>query len=145
MDITIFGSSAAYGFSGWDLYSDVALIDQDALVTTITVTIQELELTSYTYVPLVALLCGIIGLIATILPVACGNKMVNKLFGILSLLLAVVSIILMVLYITDLSYEGGVSSIAAANVGASYGVYLGFVGAVLMVLGGIGDFARKTN
>ncbi len=138
MDVTIIGKTVTYGFSGWDLYSDVSLVDQ------IAVTIQDMKLTSYTYVPLVALLCGIIGLIATILPVACGNKMVNKLFGILSLLLAVVSIILMVLYVTDLSYEEDVL-LAATNVGASYGVYLGFVGAILMVLGGIGDFARKTN
>ena len=49
----------------------------------------------------------------------------------------------MVLYMTDLSYSGGYEGLATATVGASYGVYIGIVGAVLMILGGIGDIARN--
>ena len=69
----------------------------------------------------------------------------NHRIGIIALILAIVSIVLMVLYMTDLSYSGGYEGLATATVGASYGVYIGIVGAVLMILGGIGDVARKTE
>lgn len=146
IEMTIWTESGAYAFSGWDLYSDKALISTTFLGQDLSLYLSDLELTSYSYVPLVTLVCGIIGLIASILPVASsGSKTINKIFGIVALLLAVVSIVLMALYMTDLSYSGGYEGLATATVGASYGVYIGIVGAVLMVLGGIGDIARKTN
>ena len=144
IEMALMGESGTYAFSGWDLYSDIAIFSIPIL--DFSIPISELELTSYSYVPLVALICGIIGLIATILPVASsGSKNINRIFGIIALILAIVSIVLMVLYMTDLSYSGGYEGLATATVGASYGVYIGIVGAVLMILGGIGDVARKTE
>ena len=140
IEMALMGESGTYAFSGWDVsIFSIPLLD-------ISIPISELELTSYSYVPLVALICGIVGLIATILPVASsGSKNINRIFGIIALILAIVSIVLMVLYMTDLSYSGGYEGLATATVGASYGVYIGIVGAVLMILGGIGDIARKTE
>ena len=95
--------------------------------------------------PLVALVCGIVGLIATALPVASKSGAISKLFGFIALILAIVSIVLMVMYNSDLSYSGGYEGLAKATVSASYGLWIGMAGAVLMVLGGIGDLARKTH
>ena len=146
IEMTILGESGTYAFSGWDLYSDKAIVSASLLGQNYSINLSDLELTSYSYVPLVALICGIIGFIATVLPVASsGSKNINKIFGVIALILAIVSIVLMVLYMTDLSYDGGYEGLATATVGASYGVYIGIVGAVLMVLGGIGDVARKTE
>ena len=146
IEMAILGESGTYAFSGWDLYSDKAIVSASLLGQNYSINLSDLELTSYSYVPLVALICGIIGFIATVLPVASsGSKNINRIFGIIALILAIVSIVLMVLYMTDLSYSGGYEGLATATVGASYGVYIGIVGAVLMILGGIGDIARKTE
>ncbi len=146
IEMTLWTQSGTFAFSGWDVYSDKALISTNILGQEFSLKLSDLELTSYSYVPLVTLVCGIVGLIASILPVASnGSKSINRVFGVITLLLAVASIILMVLFMTDLSYSGGYEGLATATVSASYGVYIGIAGAVLMVLGGIGDIARKTN
>lgn len=142
IEINLLGEKGVYGFSGWDLYSDATV---DILGQYFSINLSDLDLTDYTYVPLVALVCGIVGLIATALPVASKSGAISKLFGFIALILAIVSIVLMVMYNSDLSYSGGYEGLAKATVSASYGLWIGMAGAVLMVLGGIGDLARKTH
>lgn len=145
IEMTILGEKGVYGFSGWGLYSDAAIYETDFLGQHFSINLSDLDLTDYTYVPLVALVCGIVGLIATVLPVASKSGVISKLFGFIALILAIVSIVLMVMYNSDLSYSGGYEGLATATVSASYGLWIGMAGAVLMVLGGIGDLARKTR
>lgn len=141
VDWSIASSAKTYGFSGWDLYSD-------ATVTTILgqdVKLSDLELSNYAYAPLVALICGVIGILATVLPKFVKNDMAGKIFGILALILAIVSIVLMVLYTTDLADSAEISGLARISVSASYGTYIGIVGALLMVIGGVADIMKKTH
>lgn len=142
IELTLLGETETYAFSGWDLYSD-------AEVTSIlgqSITISDFELTEYSYAPLVALICGVIGIITAILPRFLDNGLVNKVLGIVSFILAIVAVIIMVLYMTDLSYEDGIMEIATSvKISASYGLYIGIVGAVLMIIGGLSDVVFKKS
>lgn len=141
VDWSIASSAKTYGFSGWDLYSDATVTNifgQD-------VKLSDFDLSNYTYAPIVALICGVIGILATVLPKFVKNDMVSKIFGILALILAIVSIVLMVLYTTDLADSAEVTGLAKISVSASYGTYIGIVGALLMVIGGVADITKKTN
>ena len=140
----IFGSSTSkYAFSGWDLYSD-ATVYKGILIDEIK--ISDLDISNYSYAPLVVLICGVVGIIATILPMFVKNETASRVLGIIALILAIVSIVLMVLYVTDLTANESVTilftkiSYAAS---ASYGAYIGIVGALLMVIGGIADITKK--
>lgn len=143
--LTLIGENIEHTFSGWDLYSDKAIYSDTVFEQKLSIHISDLEITSYDYVPLVALVCGVIGIIATIIPVALNGRNIGRILGIVALILAIVSVVLMALYMTDLSYSGGIEGVATVTVEASYGVYVGIVGAVLMILGGIGDIMRKAN
>lgn len=140
IELTVLGSTETYGFSGWSLYSDATV----ATVIGVDIKMSDLSLSSYDYAPLVALICGIVGIIATALPMFVKNDAASKVLGIVSLLLAVVSAVLMVLFMTDLSSSAEVTGVAKVAISASYGVYLGIVGAVLMVIGGIADIMKKS-
>jgi len=136
-----FGSyNLTYNFSGWDLYSD-ATVNSD-----LGLKVSDLDLSNYSYAPLVVLICGVVGIIATILPMFVKNETASRVLGIIALILAIVSIVLMVLYVTDLTANESVTilftkiSYAAS---ASYGAYIGIVGALLMVIGGIADITKK--
>lgn len=139
IEYTLLGNTNTFGFSGWSLYSDATV----TTVLGVDIKISDLDLSNYSYAPLVTLICGVVGIIATALPMFLKNDAANKILGIVSLLLAVVSIVLMVLFMTDLSDSAEVTGIAKIAISASYGVYIGIVGAALMVIGGVADIMKK--
>lgn len=140
IELIIGSSTSKYAFSGWDLFSD-ATVYKGILIDEIK--ISDLEISNYSYAPIVVLISGAIGIIATIIPVFVKNEAASKALGIIALILAVVSIVLMVLYVTDLSDTSGFSETIKSVIKASYGAYIGIVGALLMVIGGIADIAKK--
>lgn len=107
--------------SGWDIATD-----SDGEV-------------GYWYAPIVALVCGVISLIAMIFPMIMPAKNIGKALGALGLILAVVTIIVTVLYYNDL---GSISS-DYFSFGAGAGVWVVIVGAVITIIGAILDFAKK--
>lgn len=121
IDIGIWGDSESA--SGWDVATD----DDYS------------EIASYTYAPLVALVCGIISLIAMIVPIVLPAKNIGKVLSLIGLILAIVTIIITALYYNDLGSfnEYGVSF------GAGAGVWVVIAGAALTVIGGIIDLVIK--
>lgn len=136
-----FGSyNLTYNFTGWNLYTD-ATVNSD-----IGLKISDLDASSYSYAPLVVLICGVVGIIATILPMFVKSKTASQVLGIIALILAIVSIVLMVLYVTDIAVSQSVTILLVKisyTASASYGAYIGIVGALLMVIGGIADVVKK--
>ena len=132
MDFTasssLFGESYTETISGWDAYHDIG---------------SEM---SYSYAPLVALICGIISVISMILPVAMNVPKVNKIFGIIALILAIVSIVLMILFKGEISTDLiDLGQIGSVTVSAGYGLWMGVVGAVLIIIAGLYDIIRKPS
>lgn len=135
-----FGSyNLTYNFTGWNLYTD-ATVNSD-----IGLKISDLDASSYSYAPLVVLICGVVGIIATILPMFVKSKTASQVLGIIALILAIVSIVLMVLYVRDIAASQSVTLLVKISytASASYGAYIGIVGALLMVIGGIADVVKK--
>lgn len=113
--------------TGWDLYTDS----------------DTAELTSYYYVPLVALIAGIIGVISTVLPVASNKPGINKGFGFLALILAIVALVFLVLFMNDFSGDVIILGVKA-KISMAYGFWIAVAGAALIIIGGIASIARKT-
>ena len=98
--------------------------------------------TEYTWVPLVALICGIISLLLMVLPTFMNVdkfQQINNILGIVALVMALLVIIFGILFITqEFSYLGG-------NVKVKFGDYyktgIGYwftmIGAVITFVGGI--------
>lgn len=103
------------------------------------------ELFEYSYAPVIALACGIIALITTILPIVYNNEKINKLLGIITLILAVVAIVIGFLFYGSVSDSMSVPSIGTATAGVAIGFWLCIVGAVITALGGILDIMKKDN
>lgn len=120
-DITIFGQTE--GASGWEIATDSDYS----------------EILSYTYAPIVSLICGIICLIAMIIPIVLPAKNIGKALGALGLILAIVTLIVSVLYYSDLGGE----TIWEFEYGSGAGVWVVIVGAVLTIIGGIIDLVVK--
>lgn len=99
---------------------------------------------AYKYAPIVALVCGIVGVIAAAFSMFKDNKTVNKGLGILSLILAVISIVVIVLYTVNVSDGYSEEGIVLTS-SASYGAYIGIVGALLMIIYGILGITSKTD
>ncbi len=141
IELIIGSSTSTYAFSGWDLFSDATVYKGSLL--SIEIKISDLGISNYDYAPIVVLISGVIGIIATVLPMFVKSEAASKGLGILALILAVVSIVLMILYVTDLSDTSSFSETIKTTISASYGAYIGIVGALLMVIGGIADIAKK--
>ncbi len=140
MEFTLVSETQKFTFSGWGLYSDATVYDGIFIHD---IKISDLNISNYSYAPIVVLISGIIGIIATVIPMFVKSEAASKGLGIIALILAVVSIVLMVLCIRDLSNTSGFYDIFKTVISASYGVYIGIVGALLMVVGGIADIAKK--
>lgn len=132
-------STGKFTFNGLGLYTDATVYDGIPSIK-----ISNLGVGNYSYAPIVVLISGIIGIVATVIPMFVKNEAASRGLGIIALILAVVSIVLMVLCIGDLSDKSGFYDILFKYaVNASYGAYIGIVGALLMVVGGIADIAKK--
>lgn len=94
---------------------------------------------SYNYAPLVALVCGIISLIAMIVPMVLPAKNIGKMLGAVGLILAIVALILTALFYSD--FDNAMYGIEYLDVGA--GVWIVMVGSIITILGGILDIVKK--
>ncbi len=130
VDITgsALGFSKTFSYTGWEVFNEDAFGD-----------------VAYNYAPIAVLACGIIALIATILPVAYNNAKVSKILGALALVLAIVSIILMMLFRGDIVDGIDLGGIVGASVDVAYGFWIAIAGAALTIIGGIADIAKKNQ
>lgn len=121
IDISILGN--VEGSSGWEIATD-----SDG----------EIE---YYYAPIVALVCGVISLIAMIFPMVMPAKNIGKALGALGLILAIVTIIVTILFYNDLD----TGTIFGISISIGAGVWVVIAGAVITIIGGILDLAKKTD
>ncbi len=123
--LPIVGSSSE-SLTGWDIFNDADY--KDAF--------------EYSYAPIVALVCGVISLITTLLPIVYKNEKVTRILGIVTLILAVVAIVIGFLYygsVNDsVSFFG-----ASATVSVAIGFWLCMVGAIITAVGGIVDILKN--
>lgn len=121
IDLGIWGGTESA--SGWEIATD----DDEGMF-------------SYNYAPLIALVCGIISLIAKIVPMVLPAKNIGKTLGAVGLILAIVALILTALFYSDL--DNAMYGIGEyLDVGA--GVWIVIVGSVITILGGIIDIVKK--
>ena len=122
LDLSIFGSKA---LSGMDFFNKVnGVVDG----------------TKYTWVPLVALICGIIALLVMILPTFFNTeqfKQINNILGIVALVLSLLVIIFGILFITQ-SFDNGLTTYKFGDVyKIGIGFWLTLVGAIITFIGGV--------
>lgn len=109
--------------TGWEIFTDSNLSKLD-----------------YSFTPLVALISGIVSLVAMILPTFANSdslKKTNNILGIVSLIIAIVVIVLGILFMTQ-SWEG-ISMMDYIQ----YGFWLTLIGAIIVVIGGIMPLAKN--
>ncbi len=89
----------------------------------------------YSYAPIIALVAGILGVIACILPVV-KPLGIERILGLVSLIVAVVAVVIIYMFsgqMTGFSFEG----LASASVSCGIGWTISLVGGVLVILGSI--------
>lgn len=123
---TVIGGSIQKSYSGWTIFSGEDFSDF-----------------AYNYVPLVALIAGIVAFVTTILPIILHKPMVNRILGIISLILAIVTIILVVLFNGDIAEYQIDILVASAKMTTGIGAWLSLAGAAILAIGGIIDIANK--
>ena len=109
--------------SGWEIFTNSTLSKLD-----------------YSFTPLVALISGIVSLVAMILPTFANSdnlKKTNNILGIVSLIIAIVVIVLGILFMTQ-SWEG-ISMMDYIQ----FGFWLTLIGAIIVVIGGIMPIAKN--
>ena len=104
------------------------------------------DITDYYYVPVIALVCGILSLILTIVPTVFNKGKIGKILGALALILAVVTLVLAFLYYGDVSgYSFNESLFGfSASLSIGTGLWVVIAGSIITVLGGILDIAKKS-
>ncbi len=120
IDAGFWGSDSA---SGWKLYTDRDDADFE-----------------YTYVPLVALICGIISLVLMIVPTVMNTEkfeMINNLLGLVALILSVVVVVCGILFYTQ-SWEVYGETVKLTDVyEVKAGFWLVLVGGIITLIGGL--------
>ena len=105
------------------------------------------EVFDYVYAPLVALVCGVISLITTLLPIVYRNENVTRVLGIVTLILAVVAIVISVMFYTNVTDSISITLPILGTLSASTSVGIGFwlcmVGAIITAVGGIVDILKN--
>lgn len=128
-EITSIIGSSSTEFTGWDMYTD----DSD----------NKLE---YYYAPLVALICGILAIVAMILPTIDASKKmdnINKILSLVVLIVSIVSIVFMVLFYTNFTDSVDVGGFVGAKTSVETGFWLCLVGGVITAIGGILPIMKK--
>ena len=137
--IPIIGSES-WNYTGMDIFNTDIIGEGDNAVTFS-------DITSYSYAPIVALACGVISIIATIVSTVLCKGNIGKIMGAIALILAIVAIVLGFLFYGDVSGYAFSESIfgfsASLSIGA--GLWVVIAGAIITVIGGILDIAKKTN
>ena len=99
-----------------------------------------LDGTKYTWVPLVSLICGIVALLAMILPTFFNTeqfKQINNILGIVALVLALLIIIFGILFATQSFTYLGTSHSFTYYYKLGIGYWFVIIGAVITFIGGI--------
>ena len=78
LDYNVIITKGSESVTGWTIFSDADYKD----------------VFEYAYAPIVALVCGVISLITTLLPIVYKNERVTRVLGIVTLILAVVAIVI---------------------------------------------------
>ena len=135
-------------YSGWDIWNNVDSI-KSGIDATVAGTGVKTSGVPYGFLPLVALICGIISIVLMIIPTIMGKDKLGNLGGILgliALILAVVVVIVGILFytgsITAEEFVGGTSVAkqttkltAECNIGL--GFWLVLVGGIITMIGGL--------
>ena len=122
LDLAIFGSKA---LSGMDFFNKGDYV---------------LDGTKYTWVPLVSLICGIVALLAMILPTFFNTeqfKQINNILGIVALVLALLIFIFGILFATQSFTYLGTSHSFTYYYKLGIGYWFVIIGAVITFIGGI--------
>ena len=117
-------------FTGMDFFNKVTGVFSD---------------TKYTWVPLVSLICGIVALLAMVLPTFFNTeqfKQINNILGIVALVASLVVIIFGILFITqEFTYSSFFGLKTTVKFGDIYSTGIGFwftlIGAIITFIGGI--------
>lgn len=114
--------------SGWEIFtnSDVSSI------------------VSYTFLPLVALICGILAIVVMVIPTfanADNLKKAANILGIITLIMSIVVIILAILFMTQ-SWDVLGKSVSMMNY-IQFGFWLTLIGAIIAAIGGIMPIAKN--
>ncbi len=107
-DLYIVSESA----SGWELFTD-----------------DDFDFVDYSYAPLVALVCGILSLVVTLVPTILGN--LGRILGLVAFILAIVSVAVSLLFYTDFDAVLGFS--------VGIGMWVCIAGGIITIIGGILD------
>lgn len=138
ISITGFGQAFSESYTGMDIYSGDIISELDIGFS---------DITSYYYAPVVALACGIISIIATIVSTVYCKGKVGKIMGAIALILAIVALVLGFLYYGDVGDYQFTESILGitASLTIGSGLWIVIAGAVITIIGGIVDIAKKTE
>lgn len=117
-------------YSGWDIYSEDEFSDF-----------------AYNYVPLVALIAGVVAILTTIIPAVLHMDNIGKILGLVSLILAIVTIVLVVVYNGDIgAYNIDIPDFSSsAGTSTGMGAWISLAGGALLAIGGIIDIIAKTT
>ena len=136
--IPILGSEN-WSYSGMDIFSTDIIGEGEN-------SINFSDITAYYYVPVVALACGVLSLILTIIPTVFNKEKIGKVLGALALVLAIITLVLAFLYYGDVSgysfSESWLGFGAELSIGA--GLWVVIAGSIITILGGIVDIAKKS-
>lgn len=118
-------------YTGWDLYNNVDNIADSAI---------GYSGMNYTYVPLIALICGIISLALMIMPTIMNVEkfaQINNILGIVALILAIVVVICGILWYTQEMTVLAVTKPMTEFGTVEAGFWLVLVGGIITMLGGL--------
>ena len=126
-----FGSTESMSATGWEIFNDEDYKD----------------VFEYSYAPIIALVCGVISLITTLLPIVYRNENVTRVLGIVTLILAIVAIVISVMFYTNVTDSISITLPILGTLSASTSVGIGFwlcmVGAIITAIGGIVDILKN--
>ena len=120
--------SETESYSGWTVVTD-----------------EEFSELAYNYAPIVALVAGVTAILTTILPTVLHMENIGRILGIVSLILAIVTIVLIVVYNGEVgSFDFtfiGVGVKASTGIGA----WISLAGGAILAIGGIIDIIGKVK
>ncbi len=126
-------------YTGWDIQNNV-----DNIVSGYSFGIGSTAKLGYSFVPLVALICGIISLVLMIVPTIMNTEkfeMINNILGIVALILAAVVVICGILFYTQTLTTTTILGNASAKITEVYNFGIGFwlvlVGGIITLVGGL--------
>ncbi|AMH94350.1 transmembrane protein [methanogenic archaeon ISO4-H5] len=124
--MTVEGVLTNTTWTGWEIYGKKNNLD-----------VIEMK---YTYVPLLALICGIISIVLMIIPTIMNTEKfqtINNILGLVALILAIVVVVLGLLWYMQSWTVGGVTTKLTDWAKIGIGFWLVLVGGIITLIGGI--------